>query len=138
MYQRKTVLLTFLFMSYFTVYQHFITANIVQFHKYVNNFSLLKSVEASQQVGQDLILELIDLENGSVFQTSNLKVKGRTSSRADVFVNQNELKADNQGNFTTNINLDEGENMLFLVANDNNGNYVEKEIKVILETAISP
>ena len=38
------------------------------------------------------------------------------------------------GNFSVNYNLDEGENLLTIVANDQAGNYAEKEMTVFLQT----
>jgi len=49
-------------------------------------------------------------------------------------VNEKELIANGNGDFSTEIELFEGENTIFIVANNNTGDYIEKEITVHLES----
>jgi len=92
-----------------------------------------KDVNSSAPV-QGLILSEQPVNN-SVINESQTVVKGKTSPDANVFVNDQELKADSLGKFSTTINLEEGENYILISANDEEGNYVEQEIIVSLETA---
>ncbi len=93
-----------------------------------------KDVNSSAPV-QGLILSVEQPVNNSVINESQTVVKGKTSPDANVFVNDQELKADSLGKFSTTINLEEGENYILISANDEEGNYVEQEIIVSLETA---
>lgn len=72
--------------------------------------------------------------NGSILNTANIQVKGITVPFGEVSVNDQVTKADKEGNFMVNLTLDEGDNNLLIVANDDKGNYSEKEIKVSLES----
>jgi hypothetical protein len=67
--------------------------------------------------------------------TPTLVIKGVTSPKADVFVNDSEVTADAQGNFTTQITLDEGENTLVVTSNDASGSFAEKDIIVTYNSA---
>lgn len=66
----------------------------------------------------------------STVTSSSVKVQGKTAPNAEVFVNEQETKADNNGSFSLTMTLDEGENYLFIMANDENGNVAEKELTV--------
>ncbi|KKP71715.1 MAG: Bacillopeptidase F [Candidatus Roizmanbacteria bacterium GW2011_GWA2_35_19] len=77
------------------------------------------------------------IENPSDKETVNsqsVKVTGKTSAMAEVFVNEKETKADQNGNFSIEIILEEGENIINVTANDSAGNFAEKEITVYLES----
>lgn len=87
-----------------------------------------------EETNQGLILEIDQPKDKKTVNSSSIIVSGKTSPSADVFINEKELKADSQGNFKTTINLDEGENIIAVVASDSQGNYAEKELTVILET----
>ena len=50
--------------------------------------------------------------NGSIVRNARIAVSGKTSPNANVFVNNLDLMANNKGDFSTNIILDEGENMI--------------------------
>lgn len=79
-------------------------------------------------------LEIESPVNGAIVNQPTITVRGKTLPQAEVFVNDLQLKAKSDGSFSTPISLDEGENTLTIVANDNQGNYIEKEIVVKLET----
>jgi hypothetical protein len=68
--------------------------------------------------------------NGLVTASSTILVKGITLPYADVAVNDSDLKADNSGAFSVSIKLDEGDNVIAIIANDDQGNVAEKEITV--------
>ena len=77
------------------------------------------------------------IENPSDKETVNsqsVKVTGKTSAMAEVFVNEKKTKADQNGNFSIEIILEEGENIINVTANDSAGNFAEKEITVYLES----
>lgn len=130
MYQRKTFFLTLLFLGAFSVYQQ-------QFLKL--NFNYLQKAQAqSINIEKDFNLDITEPKYNTIFSKSILKVKGVTEPNAEVFVNMKQLKADASGDFSAVLNLDEGQNMIVVVANDESGNYAEKEISVKLETALTP
>lgn len=99
-----------------------------------NNINTLSPSDALSTIEQGLDLTIDSPQNGEVFITPNIVVKGKTNSNTSIFVNEKELKTDSQGNFLTTIILDEGENNLIVVTNDIDGNYAEQEIVVTLET----
>jgi len=81
-----------------------------------------------------LILEIIEPKENFTYNNPSIKVSGKTSAYAEVYVNDIQTKADEKGYFSLNYNLDEGENLLTITANNQDGNYAEKEITVILQT----
>lgn len=70
-------------------------------------------------------------EHGAVVGSMIIAITGTTTPNADVFINDTELKADSSGNFTADLTLDEGENVISVASNDADGNYAEKEIMVV-------
>ena len=85
---------------------------------------------------QSIRLNLLQPLNKVVVNEKRFLLKGNTSPFADVFVNQQSLKADEQGNFSTLVNLEEGLNNLVVVVNDQKGNFSEKEIMVDLQLSL--
>lgn len=81
-----------------------------------------------------MILEIIEPKENVTYNNPSIKVSGKTSAYAEVYVNDIQTKADEKGYFSLNYNLDEGENLLIITANDQDGNYAEKEITVFLQT----
>jgi hypothetical protein len=69
--------------------------------------------------------------NNSSLTSPTLIIKGITSPKADIFVNDSQVIADAQGNFTVQVTLDEGENFLVITANDAAGNYSEQDVSVV-------
>lgn len=84
-------------------------------------------------IASEIALEITSPQVSSTINTSSVLVQGKTSPLADVFVNDIETKADNSGNFSVNLNLDEGENDITIMANDSEGNFAEKELSVSYE-----
>jgi hypothetical protein len=72
--------------------------------------------------------------DGSTLTSPSVTVTGKTSAFADVFVNDQEVTADSNGNFSLKMTLDEGQNGLVITANDANGNVVEKDISVNVQS----
>lgn len=87
-----------------------------------------------QNFSQNLSLEIETPQDKAVVNSKTILIKGKTAPLADVFINEKETKSDNQGSFSLNYSLDEGENELIITANDSNGNYAEKVLTVELKT----
>ena len=64
---------------------------------------------------------------------SSLTVSGVTDANAEVFVNEFELEADEEGNFSQELTLEEGENIIVITAVDEAGNFAERELTVMYE-----
>lgn len=81
--------------------------------------------------GNNQITLIVDSPaDGAIVTTPQLTVTGKTAANGDVFVNDTETKADESGNFSAVITLDEGENTVTVVVNDQNGNSSEKDLTV--------
>lgn len=79
-------------------------------------------------------LEITSPKDGDTVTKSPISVMGTTVKNAEVFVNDAETKADENGNFKVSVDLEEGENEIFITANDISGNSAESSIKVNLNT----
>lgn len=75
--------------------------------------------------------------SGATVTKASLTVRGTTTKGADISVNETDTLADQNGNFSAVITLDEGENLVFVVASDSEGNYAEEEISVTYDTGVS-
>lgn len=64
---------------------------------------------------------------------ANILVKGTTAPQTSVMINEFELTADSQGNFSKSLSLDEGENYINVVVYNNEGEVVEKELIITRE-----
>lgn len=82
----------------------------------------------------EISLEITSPKDGEVVTKSPVLVTGTTVKGADVFVNDAETKADANGEFKVSIPLEEGENEIFVVVNDSEGNYAEGSVKITLNT----
>jgi hypothetical protein len=78
----------------------------------------------------NIALEITQPQQNAAVTTTTILVKGKTSPHADVFVNDQELKADAAGNFAATISLEEGENPIVVTVNDDQGNSAEQQILV--------
>ena len=81
-----------------------------------------------------IFLEITSPQDGTTIDDSSVLVRGKTLPRAEVFINEVETKANSQGNFSARITLDEGENLIYVLVNDAEGNFLEKEITVTVES----
>jgi biopolymer transport protein ExbD len=99
----------------------------------VNN-SGSKVSTPSSEVGEEINLEITSPKDGEVVTKSPVLVSGTTVGGADVSVNDAETKADVNGEFKVSIPLEEGENEIFVTANDQDGNYAESSVKITLNT----
>jgi len=80
-----------------------------------------------------ITLEVTSPVNGATVSSPNITVSGKTLPGADVFVNDTELTADANGNFSMQLTLDEGDNQITVSANDNNGFSSEQDLTVTYE-----
>jgi len=87
------------------------------------------------QTNANLALTVTSPLNGAIVKNSSISIQGKTVPKADVFVNDMETVADSKGNFSINLNLEEGENIISVSANDADGNYAEQELTVTYEPA---
>jgi len=109
--------------------------NIFQDNQITKQTSLnQEEVPTAEPVAKGLILEIIEPKDNVTYNNPSIRVSGKTPAYAEVYVNDIQTKADEKGYFSLNYNLDEGENLLIITANDKNGNYAEKEITVFLQT----
>lgn len=84
----------------------------------------------------DANLTISSPTNNSTVSSASATVVGNTFPNADVTVNDAEVKADSSGNFSTELTLEEGENIIIVNAVDEAGNAAEQEITVTYETEI--
>lgn len=64
------------------------------------------------------------------FTNKTVLVKGQTVKGAEVAINEQNVVADTNGNFSASVNLEEGDNYIDIVATDLNGETAEKELVV--------
>ena len=92
------------------------------------------SAEKSKSDAKTIFLQIDQPKNNETVATAIITLIGKTLPNASVFVNEQELKANANGDFSTKITLDEGENDVYVVAADDFGNSAEKDIIVNLES----
>jgi hypothetical protein len=69
-----------------------------------------------------LSLVVTQPQDDYITDVDTVEVKGHTSPGAVVSVNEDVAIADNQGDFTVTVTLDEGPNIIDVVASDDAGN----------------
>ena len=85
---------------------------------------------APDQKNDEIPLDISSPKDKATVNSSKIQVKGKTAPKAEVTVNDLDLKADVSGNFSTTLNLDEGENYIVITAASQEGNFAEKELTV--------
>lgn len=97
---------------------------------------LPKPTDASQKstVASKVFIQISEPKDSVTVKKQSITVTGKTISNGFVFVNDQEFKADTNGNFSTTVILEEGENYILVVVSDEYGNSLEKDILVNLET----
>lgn len=93
------------------------------------------NMEQGGAVSAGITLIVNQPQNGQTFSTNSVVVKGKTKAKADIFINELELKADSSGNFSSKLTLEEGDNPIVIVAIDPDGNYAENELSVNYQPA---
>ena len=76
----------------------------------------------SQEMPTELYLAVTYPSDGSIIASDKIEVKGRTAPEAVVSVNEEIAVADAQGIFAVTVPLEEGFNILEIVASDSMGN----------------
>lgn len=84
----------------------------------------------SGSMGIKLFLIVTKPTSGGTLTSTKTVVKGKTIPGAEVFVNDIDTIADMYGNFSVNVDLEEGNNQIMVYANDSNGNVVEQNVIV--------
>jgi hypothetical protein len=101
-----------------------------------------KEATASQQdqtrnqtetLESSISLQILSPSNGSRVTTPTVTIRGKTMPNAEVFVNDKELTADADGNFSVDLILEEDENPILVVANDAQGRAAETEFSVFYD-----
>jgi hypothetical protein len=106
--------------------------NIIDLKKGLNKDSV-SNINKPTLVLEKIFLEVDEPKNSITVNNPIINISGKTISNAYIFINEQELKADINGNFTSATTLEEGENYILIVASDDLGNSVEKDILVNLE-----
>lgn len=110
-----------------------IVQNIIDSKKGLNKDSITKIVEPTI-VSEKIFLLVNEPKNNATVDNPIINISGKTIANAYIFINEQELKADINGNFASATTLEEGENYILIVVSDDLGNSAEKDILVNLET----
>ncbi len=110
-----------------------IVQNIIDSKKGLNKNSISK-VNEPTPVLEKIFLQVDEPKNNITVNYPIVNISGKTIANAYIFINEQELRADVNGNFASATTLEEGENYILIVASDDLGNSVEKDILVNLET----
>jgi hypothetical protein len=89
------------------------------------------AVQPSQpSPNQDLVLEIDEPDDESVFKVSTISLSGTASPDAEITVNGISVNVE-KGNFTTMIELEEGPNSIEILASDAKGHKNSQVLTVI-------
>lgn len=110
-----------------------IVKNIIDSKRGLNKDSI-SNVREPTTVLKKIFLQVEEPKNNITVNSPIINISGKTIANAFIFINEQELKADINGNFASATTLEEGENYILIVASDDLGNSVEKDILVNLET----
>jgi len=102
--------------------------------KVIQNEEEIKVVDQNLPEAEEVFLDIESPKDKDTVSSSLLNIKGTTVAGAELFINDKEDKADKDGNFSVNITLEEGENILIIIMNDSQGNYIEKQLTVTLKS----
>ncbi|OGK16678.1 hypothetical protein A2774_00050 [Candidatus Roizmanbacteria bacterium RIFCSPHIGHO2_01_FULL_39_12c] len=89
--------------------------------------------QSETETDSQITLVIQNPADGAMVTDSSLTVSGVTDANAEVFVNEFELEADEEGNFSQELTLEEGENIIVITAVDEAGNFAERELTVMYE-----
>jgi len=84
-------------------------------------------------IGEQISLAIVSPANNVTVSNGSISVSGKTNPSATVFINELETKANSQGVFGGTVALDEGENILVIVAHNDEGDSTEQELIVNYE-----
>jgi hypothetical protein len=130
-----TFFILVLLIAFFSYFQknNPIVQNIIDSKKGLNKDSISK-VNEPTVVLEKIFLQVDEPKNNITVSNPIININGKTIANAYIFINEQELKADVNGNFASATTLEEGENYILIVASDDLGNSIEKDILVNLET----
>jgi len=77
-----------------------------------------------------IFLNIAEPEDESITADSTVTVKGQTTSNAVLSVNANLVAVDASGSFAVTVALDEGPNVLDIIATDEDGNGANVQLVV--------
>lgn len=80
-----------------------------------------------------LTLQVLSPQDGATVNTSQITVSGTASPGEVVTVNDNIILVGADGKFQTTISLDEGPNLIEIIASNNAGNETSVELTVTYE-----
>jgi hypothetical protein len=83
---------------------------------------------------EKIFLQVDEPKNNITVSNPIINISGKTISNAFVFINEQEIKANENGQFASATTLEEGENYILIVVSDDLGNSAEKDILVNLES----
>lgn len=75
-------------------------------------------------------LTIIEPKANIIVAVSAFTIRGKTAPYAEVSVNDQTITADNQGDFSYKVTLEEGDNYFNITVNDEDGNFNEQEITI--------
>ncbi|MFH1898904.1 MAG: hypothetical protein ABIJ82_00320 [Patescibacteria group bacterium] len=132
--------LIFVFLAVLVIFSDLPNKNLFQKFEKISGQKVIENEEEIKVVDQnasetgEVFLHITSPKDKDTVTSSLLTIKGTTVAGAEVFINDKETKADKNGNFSINVPLEEGENILLVIMNDDLGNYIEKQLTVTLES----
>jgi len=132
--------LVFVFLAVLVIFSDSPSKNLFQRFEKISGQKVIQNEEEIKVVDQNLpeteevFLDIVSPKDKDTVSSPFLAVKGTTVASAELFINDKEARADKDGNFSVNITLEEGENILTIIMNDSLGNYIEKQLTVTLES----
>lgn len=93
-----------------------------------------QSAQQPSESSKTIFLEVNQPINNATVTDTVISLIGKTIPNGSVYVDDQELKADTNGNFSTTVTLSEGQNDIYVIASDDLGNSAEKDIIVNLES----
>lgn len=84
---------------------------------------------------EEIPLTIFQPTKDAIMTTAQIVVRGKTKAGAEVFINDKDTTAETDGNFSTSLTLDEGENLIIVTANDAEGNMAEQELTVTVNAS---
>lgn len=79
---------------------------------------------------KSFFLTIMDPQDNTIVTSPTISIKGKTLPDAEVFVNDKQLIADKQGDFTVSVELGAGNNEIMIFANDSEGNMADKTLNI--------
>lgn len=120
-YRRKTMSTAYLYNNSANQTANSYSTNITNTSTQTDN-----QVETSGGINLDITAP----SDNQTVSSANLTVTGTTTPNAEVSVNEANITADANGKFSVTVNLDEGDNVISIVANDSKGNFIEKDLNI--------